>query len=1506
MAEPQTFIYEIEDTVSGTIYEIEGPEGVPEADLLSFVASQRDTPQGAQTQPQAPPQGLTPGEPITPMKAADYVPAAESRNFFDDKSIPVEMAQEHDQLVADLIQQGGGQIDPQAYGQARSALNVKHGYGPDVDNADEWTSKYNEYLATGGDKMPSVSVNTPQEQFGIPDPGATVQSMEELHDPTAPLAPVGKFLAQMTRSGQEALQHWGAGLAARKAHQWMGSADGIVDEMYPDASPEEKKRIASDFISWTQRKVREANELEIAEDGMAPWLIGQVFTPDFIDLFPGSKFARLGAKEAATAGQRAATRVAEGAVLSGGADVGYQAVEVRDNVRDEIDYEQSAMAGAFGGALHGSIEGGKALYRTFNDSAKGSPTVQAGEGLSSYLELQSSDAGSARLTETREGALTQAKEYVAEVSKDWNNAPEFDVVADKSDIADPRVRNGMHDDAVGMFVPEQNKVVINLKNVDSPETLSAVLFHETLGHHGLQQKFREELDDVLYEIYDGGTESFRQAVDDYRAKNPDTYAGRPDAEAREIEEVFAQMSEDGRIEASLFNRVALAVKQSIRDFLGMDIKFSDKEIKTILGMAHDAVVNGKPGDVVGNGFRFMSPAREQAFLEYTQARNIQPSKLFDELEAGRNPEAEAEISARAAQMEEVSREVADNSSTEVYDRREPNDGMYDSRKAVELINRAEQTPGAVQTERMWPDNENLVDFRYVDPDTKSEIYGAFQKKGDVADGLEIYGDGRNSVGPKAVREIHRQLKEQFPDIKRVKAVRISGARHKGAEVRVSEGTPVESRFMKKPTDRELAALRKRDHELRANTRRENLAQEGFAADRRGIDREEIGLPPKYASLQGRFMMKKRLTDEEVLDSENALHVLKALTNDYKAKVLSKDDIIAEAEMRNLSPSRVLASKGFEPGDLSRRMVMFDIAADKYNTKLGQLYDKNKGGEWSTKDRESYLETIARFEELTSKIFDEQGEIGRALAIFNKINYTRKKVGGLKESIKEMLAENEALNDPETFNRFATIIQKQMEESMVSKADSKISNFLGNALNLPRSIMSSADFSAPFRQGAMFVHKPEFWKSLIPMFKAAWSQKYFDGMMADIASRDTYPLMVEANVPFSGASEKLSRREEAFMSAWAEKLPFIGPMIKASERAYTGFLNKVRADVFDSLLKNAEKAGLDLASNPKALKDLGKYIGAASGRGDLGSLNSSTPLLTSIFFSPRLIKSRLDMLNPVFYLRLDPFVRKEAMKSLLAYAAMSTTVLFMANKAGLGVEVDPRSADFGKVKVGKSRYDVMAGFAQYITLAARLATGQTKAANGKIIDYSDGTEFGGTTRADAVFRFLSNKAAPVPSFAHDALRGTDAVGQPFEAKSALAQRFISMFLQDMYEVMEEEGFAKGALMASPGLFGVGIQTYTPRAVDPYAELIASKTFDMADLDDGENDMVTVRDGTVTLKPEARKEWSRLLNEYTKELMDNEGVDWETLPPKEKEELIKDIRKDARALVKEDMLPVLGIE
>ena len=358
-------------------------------------------------------------------------------------------------------------------------------------------------------------------------------------------------------------------------------------------------------------------------------------------------------------------------------------------------------------------------------------------------------------------------------------------------------------------------------------------------------------------------------------------------------------------------------------------------------------------------------------------------------------------------------------------------------------------------------------------------------------------------------------------------------------------------------------------------------------------------------------------------------------------------------------------------------------------------------------------------------------------------------------------------------------------------------------NIPRSIMASYDLSAPLRQGVFFVGKPKiFFSAFKAQFKALKSEKAFKALNDDIVKRSTYKLMRENNLALTDLGKSLTNREEAFMSSWAEKIPIVGWGVRASSRAYVGFLNKMRADVFDDFVKKGAELGLN--KNPRYLKDAANFVNTATGRGSLGALEKAAVPLNSIFFSPRLTMSRLNLINPLYYVKLEPTVRKEALKSLFTFGAIATTVAGLMKMGGAVVVTDPKNADFAKPKFRNTRYDILGGFQQPIRLAAQFLSGKiVSSTTGKTITLGEG--YKPLTRLDIVQRFLEYKTSPVASFALALLKGKTAIGEKVDIPTEIINRFIPMVAQDMYELFQEEGM-KGLLASSPSIFGVGVMTY----------------------------------------------------------------------------------------------------
>lgn len=406
--------------------------------------------------------------------------------------------------------------------------------------------------------------------------------------------------------------------------------------------------------------------------------------------------------------------------------------------------------------------------------------------------------------------------------------------------------------------------------------------------------------------------------------------------------------------------------------------------------------------------------------------------------------------------------------------------------------------------------------------------------------------------------------------------------------------------------------------------------------------------------------------------------------------------------------------------------------------------------------------------------------------------------------------------------------------------------LANVTNLPRQLMASFDLSAPFRQGLPLVHTKSWWTSWDDMIKAFGSDRSYRSIMDEITNRPNFKrtsingqlnlsLHEQAGLKLTDLAD-LSHREEIIASTLGERIPILGRGIRASNRAYTAFLNKLRADNFDSMIKAADmnyeaqkligKSDprslqatelLNPRTNPELASTIAEYINNASGRGSLGKLEKHAQLLNATLFSPRLIASRVQMLNPKNYVTGTKQVRQAYLKSMLSMATAWTTLAGLGKAAGADVSLDSNSADFMKIKVGDTRLDPGAGFQQYLVLMSRMASGKfTSSVSGKKSTLGEG--FGGSTRKDVVERFLTSKLNPPIAIAYDLLNASQY--RPFHVGDRTAQMFIPMVAQDMMELAQEDPSLIPFFI--PAIAGIGTSTYGRGEQKP---LIIPKNMDL---------------------------------------------------------------------------------
>lgn len=379
------------------------------------------------------------------------------------------------------------------------------------------------------------------------------------------------------------------------------------------------------------------------------------------------------------------------------------------------------------------------------------------------------------------------------------------------------------------------------------------------------------------------------------------------------------------------------------------------------------------------------------------------------------------------------------------------------------------------------------------------------------------------------------------------------------------------------------------------------------------------------------------------------------------------------------------------------------------------------------------------------------------------------------------------------------------------------------INVPRAMRASADLSGAFRQALVLgARHPVLWARAQPAgVKAAFSERYYQELMDEIAARPTYETMQKAKLRLTDL-EKTSvfGREEQFQSNLAEKLPLIGRVVRGSGRAYTGMLNKFRADAFDNYLELAEHPyrsvlgkrmpgrNLEAPENAEALKNIARWVNHATGQGSIGQLEDSLVVLNATLFSPRLIMSRLQLLNPVFYATLDPFARKQALRGMAQLLGGISLTLWIAKMAGAEVGMDPRSSDFGKIKVGDTRVDIAGGFQQYLVAAARIVKGETVSSTTGEVKSLTETGFAKKSRWDIVGNLAENKLAPVPAYIVDALKGQNFAYDKFDPLKEAGRALLPLGLENAYEGYTVGGPAHGAASLLLGGIGFGTQTYKP--------------------------------------------------------------------------------------------------
>lgn len=491
-----------------------------------------------------------------------------------------------------------------------------------------------------------------------------------------------------------------------------------------------------------------------------------------------------------------------------------------------------------------------------------------------------------------------------------------------------------------------------------------------------------------------------------------------------------------------------------------------------------------------------------------------------------------------------------------------------------------------------------------------------------------------------------------------------------------------------------------------------------------------------------------------------------------------------------------------------------------------------------KAMEPESETEARFQQARAKALRTELEKVKArIAKGDYARYPRREPRALTKANE--IAAFELAKVKNEFRR------RQFEQEMAARPKwKKVVGGIAEVGNLTRALMTSIDFSAIGRQGWFIAagHPIMAAKSIIPMFQSMLSEKAQFAIDEAITKRDNAALYRKHGLELTEHNNHLpTKMEEAFMSRWLDHVkpdPAAGftkraitelrnkllAPVRGSQRGYTTFLNLLRADAFDAMAATLSKNDVLSKAEGDAIAN---YINVATGRGKIGKKNAGAQFLSNIFFAPRLVASRFNLLFG------QPLSGGSARsKALIAaeYARFlaGTAVVYMLGALARSgedddddrpfVESDPRSRNFGKMRFGNTYVDPLAGLAQTTTFATQMLTGEKKTAGkqevqplaryGRLSDVT-GDQYGKKTPfwddiAGVMTYFARTKLAPLPSALIDARTGYDVIGRETSPLQEARELVVPMSLRDVVKLTEQHGIPRGLAFTLVNMFGFGVQ------------------------------------------------------------------------------------------------------
>lgn len=554
------------------------------------------------------------------------------------------------------------------------------------------------------------------------------------------------------------------------------------------------------------------------------------------------------------------------------------------------------------------------------------------------------------------------------------------------------------------------------------------------------------------------------------------------------------------------------------------------------------------------------------------------------------------------------------------------------------------------------------------------------------------------------------------------------------------------------------------------------------------------------------------------EAEKAINLIK--TNPQKAVDIAFGNVRGESNVQEVAIRKLVEKEALQNNDVNTLGRLAESSSNVETSKSAQRL----GAEGYFRNNES---PVAAMKDIISARKASRlpgipkgltnAEQAKITGLYKDMDAKKALIDGTPNGSPERLAYGMARVQYDNYVNAKVLAARAKNPQELSIVEKGLNKTIAPVAGTAKSLKAALDVSRIFRQDwkLLFSH-PGIWsrnsaKSFRDAVRQFGGKEVLDATKAEIISRE--------NAPLYEAIQKASKidlfplHEEAFPTSLPGKVPGFGRVFKASEAAFEAGQWRERAELVDLYKGIFEARGKDL-TDKKFLSQFGEMVGDLTSRGKLKN-QGRADLYNKLFFAPRNLKANVKFLTSGGFSELDPSIRAVYAKSLLKTVAGTAVILATMDHYIPGsVDFDPRSSNFGKIKIGNTRFDVTGGMSSLLTLAARTVPTPH---NGKWSNYyksssnnqiTDLRNPGATGQNgwDVLVNFATGKASPAASTLINILSGETFVGDKPTVASEAKNLFLPLPIANYEELKKDPNSANDVLGVIADALGVGTNTY----------------------------------------------------------------------------------------------------